>query len=126
MPGGAPKGEDPLVFTASGAEDSGIPAFRAAVRTAGLDLITVSEAVGKARGRVLNTLLRESVVKRVVLPLTRYTQLEEELKLRLEQLELSSRARGTPKITAAQAASRHHARCRLPGLFLCESTSRKV
>lgn len=61
------RGANPLLFTASGADDAAIAAFRAAVAAAGLDLITANETVSKGLGHVLNTLVREGGVRRVAI-----------------------------------------------------------
>jgi uncharacterized protein YgbK (DUF1537 family) len=59
--------ENPLLFTANGAEDGAIGAFRAAVRAVGLDLIAANEVVSRGLGFVLNTLIREGGVGRVAI-----------------------------------------------------------
>ncbi len=61
------RGENPLLFTANGAEDPAIAAFRAAVAAAGLDLIAANETVSKGLGRVLNILVRDGGVRRVAI-----------------------------------------------------------
>ncbi|HEX4267659.1 MAG TPA: four-carbon acid sugar kinase family protein [Steroidobacteraceae bacterium] len=60
-------GGNPLLFTASGAEDPAIAEFRGAVATAGLGLAAATEAVSRGLGRVLNTLVREGGVGRVAI-----------------------------------------------------------
>lgn len=61
------QGRDPLVFTASGPDDARVAAFRAAVQASGVPIATVNDRLGAALGDILNALVRQAGLRRVVI-----------------------------------------------------------
>lgn len=60
-------GRDPLVYTASGPDDPRVLAFREAVATSGVSMATVNDRLGAALGDILNALVRQCGLRRVVI-----------------------------------------------------------
>ena len=60
-------GRDPLIFTARGPDDPAVAAFFAAVAAAGVDPLAANETIGTGLGRVLDTLIRRSKIRRGVI-----------------------------------------------------------
>lgn len=60
-------GRDPLVFTASGPDDPRVLAFRDAVQASGTPMATVNDRLGAALGDILNSLVRQCDLRRVVI-----------------------------------------------------------
>jgi uncharacterized protein YgbK (DUF1537 family) len=61
------EGRDPLVFTASGPDDSAVPALAQAIEAAGAATEEVNARIGDGLGRVLDTVVREGGLKRAVI-----------------------------------------------------------
>lgn len=60
-------GRDPLVFTAAGPNDAAVAEFRAAVQASGQPIAAVNDRLGAALGDVLNALIRQAGLRRVVI-----------------------------------------------------------
>ena len=60
------KGEDPLIYTASGPDDPAVKRFYKALERTGSDSQATNRKIGEALGRVLCNILQETEVKRVV------------------------------------------------------------
>jgi uncharacterized protein YgbK (DUF1537 family) len=60
-------GHDPLLHTAAGPDDPRVAAFRAAVANSGLPVGVVNDRLGAALGDILNTLVRQAGLRRVVI-----------------------------------------------------------
>lgn len=61
------EGRDPLVFTAAGPDDPAVAALRQAVVSAGVSAENVNDRIGSGLGRVLDALVREAKLRRVVI-----------------------------------------------------------
>ena len=61
------RGRDPLVFTAAGPDDPRVAAFRAAIRASGVPIAEANDRLGAALGDILNALVRQSGLRRVVI-----------------------------------------------------------
>lgn len=61
------RGRDPLVFTATGPDDPRVAAFREAVRASGTPIAAVNDRLGAALGDILNALVRQCGLRRVVI-----------------------------------------------------------
>ncbi len=60
-------GRDPLVYTAAGPQDIRVTAYRAAVSAGGVPISEMNDRIGTALGDVLNKLVRETGLRRVVI-----------------------------------------------------------
>lgn len=60
-------GRDPLVYSASGPDDPRVTAFRKAVTQSGLPISEINDRIGKALGDILNALIRQTGLRRVVI-----------------------------------------------------------
>ena len=60
------KGEDPLIYTASGPDDLAVKRFYKALERTGSDSKVTNRKIGEALGRVLRNILQETEVRRVV------------------------------------------------------------
>jgi len=60
-------GRDPLIYTAAGPDDPRVAAFRAAIQASGLRIADVNDRLGAALGDILNTLVRQAGLRRVVI-----------------------------------------------------------
>ena len=60
-------GERPLVYSAAGPADPAVAGLRQAVATAGVSAEIVNDRIGSGLGRVLDTLVREARLTRVVI-----------------------------------------------------------
>jgi 3-oxoisoapionate kinase len=60
-------GRDPLVFTATGPDDAKVAAYRAAVHASGVPVSVVNDRLGAALGDILNALIRQAGLRRVVI-----------------------------------------------------------
>jgi 3-oxoisoapionate kinase len=61
------EGQDPLVYSAAGPADPAVAALRQAIATAGSSPETVNDRIGSGLGRVLDALVREARLTRVVI-----------------------------------------------------------
>jgi uncharacterized protein YgbK (DUF1537 family) len=61
------RGRDPLLFTARGPEDPAVAALFERLDSTGADPATVNEAIGRGLGRILNTLVKDAQIRRVVI-----------------------------------------------------------
>ena len=60
-------GSNPLVFTATGPNDTSVAALRQAVVTAGVSTESVNDRIGSGLGRILDAVVREAKLRRVVI-----------------------------------------------------------
>ena len=60
-------GSNPLVFTATGSNDTSVAALRQAVVTAGVSTESVNDRIGSGLGRILDAVVREAKLRRVVI-----------------------------------------------------------
>lgn len=61
------QGRDPLVYSAAGPDDPAVPAFKNAIRTAGLPTEQVNERLGAGLGQILrDTILRAKLTRAVI------------------------------------------------------------
>jgi uncharacterized protein YgbK (DUF1537 family) len=60
-------GKDPLIYTARGPDDPAVGAFFTAVAAVGADPLAANETIGTGLGRVLDTLIRRSKIRRGVI-----------------------------------------------------------
>ena len=61
------QGQSPLIHTAAGPDDPAVAALRQAVVSSGATMDVVNERIGAALGRVLDTILRQSGLRRAVI-----------------------------------------------------------
>ena len=60
-------GEDPLIFTATGPDDPSVARFNAALANADADKEAINERLGAGLGRILNELVEQAGLRRVVI-----------------------------------------------------------
>jgi 3-oxoisoapionate kinase len=60
-------GRDPLVYSAAGPDDPAVAALRQAIANAGASSETINDRIGSGLGRILDTLVREAKLTRVVI-----------------------------------------------------------
>ncbi|MFC4299847.1 four-carbon acid sugar kinase family protein [Castellaniella hirudinis] len=61
------RGRNPLIFTATGPDDPRVVAFREAVRASNVEITTANDRLGAALGDVLDALVRQCGLRRVVI-----------------------------------------------------------
>jgi uncharacterized protein YgbK (DUF1537 family) len=60
-------GRSPLVFTAAGPGDERVCAYRTAIEASGIPISVVNDRIGSALGNVLNALIRQTGLRRVII-----------------------------------------------------------